>query len=146
MWFTGFSLQEDLRQQLQQIEMAEQQSMIQPEPVDLSLSDNSTLKRRQAYKITLVQRLVTISLWSFELCDRISLQRMKEKQPVAPGVMADVPQNNIENRETQSQVAQRNCGCPVPESVRDKVEQDFEQPDPVEGVLAEGRALELDDL
>lgn len=35
--------QEGLRQQLQQIEMAEHQSMIQPEPMDLSLSDNSTL-------------------------------------------------------------------------------------------------------
>lgn len=51
---SGFFPQEGLRQQLEQIEMAEHQSMIQPEPMDLSLSDNSTLKRRQAYKIILV--------------------------------------------------------------------------------------------
>lgn len=60
--------------------------------------------------------------------------------------MTDVPQNNIESGETLSQVAQRNCGCPVLGSVQDKAEQDFEQPDVVESVLADGRALELHHL
>lgn len=60
--------------------------------------------------------------------------------------MTDVPQKNIESGETVSQVTQRNCGCSVPGSVQNKVEQDFEQPDLVEIVLAHGRRLELDDL
>lgn len=39
-----------LKQQLQQIEMAEHQSMIQPEPMDLSLSDTVILKEDRPIK------------------------------------------------------------------------------------------------
>lgn len=60
--------------------------------------------------------------------------------------MTDVPQNNIESGEILPHVAQRNWGCPMPGSAQDKVEQNFEKPDLVEGVLADGRRLELDDL
>lgn len=60
--------------------------------------------------------------------------------------MTDVPQQNIESGETLSQVTQRNCGCPVPESVQNKEEQDFEQPDLVESFLAHDKGLELYDI
>ena len=44
------------------------------------------------------------------------------------------------------QVAQRSCVCPIIGSVQGQVGQDFEQPDLVEGVPAQGRRVGLDDL
>jgi len=39
------------------------------------------------------------------------------------------------------QVAQRNCGCPIPGSVQDQVGWGFEQPGLVEGVPAHARGV-----
>jgi len=40
----------------------------------------------------------------------------------------------------------RSCGCPLPGSVQDQTGWGFEQPGLVEGVPAQDRGLELDDL
>jgi len=40
-----------------------------------------------------------------------------------------------------AQVAQRSCGCPLPESVQGQVGQGLEQPALVEGVPAHGRGV-----
>jgi len=42
---------------------------------------------------------------------------------------------------TLEQVAQRNCGSPLPGSVQGQVGWDFEKPDLVEGVPAHGRGV-----
>ena len=51
-----------------------------------------------------------------------------------------------ESSETLEQVVQRNCGCPIPESVQGLVGWGFEKPDAMKDVLAQGRGVELDDL
>ena len=51
-----------------------------------------------------------------------------------------------EGGEALAQVAQRNCGCPLPGSAQGQVGWAFEQPGLVEGVPAHGRGLEPDDL
>jgi len=51
-----------------------------------------------------------------------------------------------EGGEAQEQVAQRSCGCLLPESVQGQVGWGSEPPGVVEGVPAQGRGLEPDDL
>jgi len=48
--------------------------------------------------------------------------------------------------ETLGQVAQRSCGCPIPEIVHGQVGWGFEQPDLVADVSARGRGIGLNDL
>uniref|UniRef100_A0A672UC28 Uncharacterized protein n=1 Tax=Strigops habroptila TaxID=2489341 RepID=A0A672UC28_STRHB len=67
----------------------------------------------------------------------------------AADLFGDTPRRLAEiygHQDSQWQVAQRSCGCPIPGSVQGKVGQGLEQPGLVEGVPARGRGLELDEL
>ena len=48
--------------------------------------------------------------------------------------------------EALAQVAQRSCGCPLPGNVQGQAGWSSEHPGLVEGVPADGRGLEQDDL
>ena len=52
-----------------------------------------------------------------------------------------VPILHREGGDTLAQVAQRNCGCPLPGSVQGQVGWSSEQPGLVEGVPAHGRGV-----